>query len=256
MIKEKHPNLNVIGWQHNSFEAYFRNPGRYCWNWDNIFKKYVSKLNHCIVLNEDYSQKYKQYFNIDCDVIYNPRSFVSDNKSKCVNKRFIVCARLTMAKGIDILLKAFKIFAQNDDEWILDIVGDGEMRKELDGLIVELGLTNRVNILGFRKDVRELMIESSIYLLPSRWEGFPMVLTEACEIGLPSIVFDIPAVLPFSSKGTCIVCESFDVTKYANAMMSLATDYELRLSMSNNSIKMAESLAINNIMKKWKTILE
>ena len=251
-------NCKTVGWEHNAYEAYFETPGLYFWHMDQVFGASARKLDHCIVLNHYIAKKYKEAFNVDCDVIYNPRSFASDVKSKLENKTFVGCGRFITQKGFDLLVQSFAQFARWDSEWKLVLVGDGEMRTELESSIRESNLEERIHITGYTNEVRKYLQEASVYVLSSRWEGFPMVLTEAFEMGLPVVAYDITAVEPLVEDGKQgLLAKAFDTKEFAQKMLEITkmSDEELR-EMACNAIEKAESLAIENIIAQWKKLLD
>lgn len=248
-------NILTIGWEHSSYEAYFGTPHKYLWRRDKIFVEAVRNLSYCIVLNEDIVQKYKEHLGVKCKYIYNPRSFESQCKSDLENKQFVACGNFVEAKGFDMLIEAFHVFAKTNKEWNLVIAGDGPERQKLLNLIAEYDLEDRVFLPGYLTDLRPLLLESSVYLLSSRWEGFPMCVTEAFEMGLPMICFDIPAVIPLTKCNEGIVVNSFDKYKFAEAMLELSENIELRKKMALNAIRMADSLSVESIGKKWLELL-
>ena len=65
------------------------------------------------------------------------------------------------------------------------------MRSQLEEQIERYHLKDRVTITGYTKEVKKYLLDASVYLLSSRWEGFPMVLTEAFEMGLPVVSYNI-----------------------------------------------------------------
>ena len=248
----------TIGWEHNAYEAYFETPDLYFWHMDQVFGKAVQKLDHCVVLNHYISRKYKEAFQKDCDVIYNPRSFVSKEKSNLTAKTFVACGRFIRQKGFDLLIESFAEFAKKEKEWKLVLVGDGEMRGQLESAIKEYQLENRVTITGFTNDVKKYLREASVYLLSSRWEGFPMVLTEAFEMGLPVVAYDITAVEPLVTDGKeGFLSEAFDTRDFAEKMLTMTemTSEELR-QMADRAIAKAEELSIERIIVEWKKLLE
>lgn len=246
----------TIGWEHNSYEAYFETPHRYLWKREKIFIKAAQNLTYCIVLNEDIAEKYKKNLKIQCEYIYNPRSFVSVEKSELSNKQFVACGNFVQAKGFDLLIESFNMFSKNNKEWKLVIAGDGLDYKKIKDRVIKYGLQERIILPGYLKDVRSLLLESSVYLLSSRWEGFPMCITEAFEVGLPIICYDIPAVIPLTRNKEGIVIKKFDTKKFSDAMLELSNNAELRKKMAANAIEMAESISIENIAAKWNTLLE
>lgn len=244
----------TIAWEHNSYEAYFKTPHRYLWKKEKIFCDAAKGLTDCIVLNEDIAEKYKNNLGIKCKYIYNPRSFTSTEKTKLINKQFVACGNFVEAKGFDLLIEAFNIFSRVNTEWKLIIAGNGVEYYKIKSLVSEYNLEERVILPGCVNDVKPLLLESSVYLLSSRWEGFPMCVTEAFEVGLPMVCYDIPAVIPLTKNGEGIVIPKYDVNEFAMAMLELADDFELRKKMSDNAKKMAESISVENIAKEWKTL--
>lgn len=247
----------TAGWEHNAYEAYFETPGLYFWHMDLLFQKAVNSLDHCIVLNDYIRQRYKEAFGADCDVIYNPRSFVSAEKSALKNKTFVACGRMIRQKGFDLLIEAFAGFAARDSEWNLVIVGDGEMRGQIEEAVRSYGLSERVVITGFTNEVKRYLLEASVYLLSSRWEGFPMVLTEAFEMGLPTVAFDITAVTPLLTDGEeGLLARPFDTEDFAKRMYEITRLPQKDLEeMAQKAVRKAESLAVERIITAWKELL-
>lgn len=127
----------TVGWQHNSYEAYLENKGKYYWNQDFLFEKYISRLDRYVVLNEHDEEQYRIKKNIDTVTIYNPKSFVSDRKSECLKKRFICVGGLRPAKGFDYVIEAFEEFAKYNSTAINPLITN-----EKEGLIVKRYDTN------------------------------------------------------------------------------------------------------------------
>lgn len=251
-------NCRTVGWEHNAYEAYFKTPGYYFWHTDLLFGESARRLDSCVVLNHYISDRYKEAFDVDCDVIYNPRSFVSEVKSELKNKTFVACGRLTYQKGFDLLIESFAEFAKKNSEWNLVLVGDGEQRSELEEAIRKYALEARVKITGYTTEVRRYLQEASAYLLSSRWEGFPMVLTEAFEMGLPVVAYDITAVQPLVTDGVeGILATSYDTKEFAEKMLEMAAySDEKRACMAKAAIAKADSLAIEKIIGQWKHLLK
>ena len=251
VCKEYSHNFKAIGWEHSSFEAYFREKNFYLYKHEEFFKENAKYLDHVIVLNQDYAKKYKEFLNIDCEVIYNPKSFVNNEKSNLQNKCFVTCGRFDSCKGYDLLIEAFAIFAQSNKEWNIVIAGEGNLQKKLRKRVYELKLEERVAFPGRIEDVRKVLSEASVYLLTSRFEGFPMGVTEAFETGLPVLAFDIPAMLPFKESGAVETVECFDVQKFAYAMLDMACSYEKRCYMGQRALTLARELAPEKIAECW-----
>lgn len=255
-VKKYKISCRTIGWQHSAYDAYFERKHLYLYKHTDDFVENAGHLSKIVVLNEVDSNKYYNNLGIKCEVIYNPKSFTSEKKSDVKNRRFIASGRITPPKRFDRLIEAFNIYSKMESEWELVILGDGPLRGRVERLIKKYNLGARVHMYGFTRDVITPMLKSSIFLLTSDYEGFPMCITEAYELGLPVISFDIPAMEPLSRNGEAIIVDAFDIKKYAKEMYSLAADYGKRLEMQKNAISMAESLRIEVICSKWKRIIE
>ena len=99
--------------------------------------------------------------------------------------------RITQQKHQDLLVKAFKLIANQYPDWIINIWGgsseESKQAKSLQNLIDRLGLSDRIRLCGKTKNIRQKLKESSIFAFPSRWEGFSLALTEAMALGLPAV---------------------------------------------------------------------
>ncbi len=245
----------TIGWQHSVYESYFERRYVYLYKHSAEFKRYAGQLSSVVVLNEGDASRYEKELGIKCDVIYNPRSFTSLKKAALEKKCFITCGRISAPKRYDRLIEAFNIYSKKEPEWELVILGDGPLRGQIEKLIKKYDLGERVQLYGFTKDVIPPMLEASVFLLTSEYEGFPMCITEAYELGLPVIAFDIPAMKPLSRNGEAIIVDAFDIEKYAEEMYKLASDYDQRVKMQEKALTMADSLGIEEIAKKWEELI-
>ncbi|MGC8557339.1 MAG: glycosyltransferase, partial [Fervidicoccus sp.] len=164
----------------------------------------------------------------------------------------IFVGRLERAKGIDILLKAIQILKEKYHRSLrVAIVGDGSLMNDLKELALQYGINEYIDFLGVRKDVLELMRESSILVLPSRWEGFGLVLLEAISVGVPIVatkVGGIPEVIEDGKDG--ILVEPENPEELSNAIIRLLDNKELRSLVSSNAYeKIKEEYSIEKYTK-------
>lgn len=247
----------AVGWEHSSYEGYFASGKGYIRNQERLFAQCVSGLDDCVVLNEDIQSKYKNNLHLDTTVIYNPRSFVSPKKADMEQKCFVTCGRVEAEKGYDDLIKAFHKFRKTNEEWKLLIIGGGSLQKSLEHLTDELGITGSAVITGYVHNVSELLLKGSVFIMTSRWEGFPMTVTEALETGLPVISYDIPAMQPLVSDGVeGRIVPAFDNDALAQTMRELADDPDTRKRMSEAAIRKADSLSAEKITEEWKKLFD
>ena len=93
------------------------------------------------------------------------------------------------------MIKAFHLFAQKNQDWSLDIVGEGPEEEMYKELISQYGLGKRIVLHPFTNHIQEYYSKAQIYVLSSRWEGFGLVLLEAMAHGLPVVSSDLPTSL-------------------------------------------------------------
>ena len=248
--------FKAIAWEHSSYEAYFERKYFYLYNNTQLFADNLRYVDSIVVLNNDYKDKYLRKLGLDSEVIYNPKSFVIDSGSNLNNRTILYCGRIDdNFKGIDLLLDSFEKFCNRNSDWRLLIAGDGPALKKYKKLVEILDCGNRVEFLGSISNVKDVMLDASIFVLPSRFEGFPMSVTEAFECGLPVIAYDIPAMEPFKESGGAVCVPCFDTDVYSNRLLALADDVELRQRIGRNARVFAGQLDIDIIGEKWEDIL-
>lgn len=249
----KEINTYCIGWQLNSYEAYFKNKHKYMWHQNCIFQECVSHLDQYIVLNEDDKEKILKEMEIESKVIFNPTSYESNECSNLNNKEFMAAGHLWEGKGFDLLIRSFAHFCKENDGWKLSIYGVGPDEEKLKLLSKKINVEDKVEFKGNISDTRIAFKEASIFCLSSRWEGMPMIALESIEMGVPIISYDISAIKPIvDDKNNGVIVEKYDVEKYAEAMLLLANDEKLRNEFGRRAKEKAKEFTVESIVKKWK----
>ena len=241
----------LIGWIHNSYEALFGEGSLYIG--PELCKHYefqLAKLDHTIVLCRDDAQKY----HIPTKVIYNPLTLVPGPPSEGTSKKFLAVGRFSrLHKGFDLLIEAFRIFAQDNKEWTLDIVGEGVEDPLYRKYIKEYQLQERIHIHPFTNNIQQYYHEAQAYVLSSRWEGFGLVLVEAMAHGLPIISSNLP-----TSKEIMGDFGLYFVNGDVNGMarqMHVATQLDWN-STSRKAIEIAHRFNLETISRQWQQIIE
>lgn len=247
----------TIGWQHNCFEGYLQVPRVVFWKQECLLQEYLPKLDRYIVLSDYDKRDYKDVLGIDTEVKINPRSFVSEKKCDIHAKRFFMATRFVYAKGLDLMMESFEKFCEKDNEWQLDIIGDGDLMDQIVKDAKKRNIDHRVNFIGYTNEAEKFYLNSSVFLLPSRWEGWPMVIMEAFEFGLPVIAYHMGAMdLIIEDGKTGFLPEAFDTSKFADAMLRLAHDEELRRKMSLNAIEKSKDFDMDKTVEEWNKLFQ
>ena len=138
----------------------------------------------------------------------------------------VFVGRLDRQKGVDVLLKAAGQFLTATPNAALLIAGDGPMRQKVHRCCKADGGARYV---GFVNDVPALLSAADMFVLPSRWEGWPLALGEAMSMGLPAIGADAAGIRDVITHGqTGLLVPAEDAAALASAMGQLAGDRELR----------------------------
>ena len=174
---------------------------------------------------------------------------VKDVRLHNVPKKNLIISvgRLSIEKGPDRLIKAYKIL-KNKKDWKLAFTGGGPMLNELQIIVKELKIENDVLFLGKVDDVDLLYSEARIFVLPSRMEGFPNALCEAMAAGLPCICFDsFPSNEIITDGVDGIILKDGNVEGLAQTIDRLIENKRERKHLGQNAMKIRSKLSINKI---------
>lgn len=255
-IKSKLGNSKIIGWIHNSFEALYSKESTYIG--EELKHHYIYQLKRLdkvvLLCNHDLKQYRKYDKHISPVVIYNPLTLTPGKPSDGHSRRFLAVGRFShLHKGFDILIKAFSIFANNNSEWALDIVGEGVEEPLYRQLIKDMDLGERVKIHPFTDNIQKHYSEAQVYVLSSRWEGFGLVLVEAMSHGLPVVSSNLPTSMEIMDDFG-IYFENGNINDLAKRLEEATMiDWD---KASGKAMEIAKQFDIKNIIGKWVDIIE
>lgn len=189
--------------------------------------------------------------------IYNPTPFEGKHTSDRNEKIFLAVGRLTEQKGFDLLLESWKSVEPVLEEWKLVIVGSGEDERKLRD-IINNNHFKRVELIQNTNNIELWYDKASIYVMSSRYEGFPMVLLEAMAKGLPIISFNCitgPDELIQNLK-TGVLVEDKNILELARAMIGLANDKKRQDEYGEESLKYIKNFHTVTIVNQWEILLK
>lgn len=184
------------------------------------------------------------------NVIPNPVRNFNSNTSVKKEKLIINVGRLNAQKGQKYFIEACSKI--NIPGWKFIVLGEGKLRKILENKIMELSVTNKVELPGAVKNVDDYLLKSSIFVFPSLYEGLPNALIEAMSAGLPCVSFDCetgPRDLINDGQNGFLVPVG-DVDLLVSRIVELINDSELREKFSREAIKTTDKFKIEKISDK------
>ncbi|OBZ09820.1 glycosyl transferase family 1 [Bacillus sp. FJAT-27264] len=141
------------------------------------------------------------------DYIYNPEVRDIYREVLGIKDRYVIghIGRFYEPKNHFFIIDVFKSIHETDSNSVLLLVGDGNLRPEVENKIQELGLQNQVIFTGIRKDIPELLQAMDVFLFPSLYEGLGIVLIEAQAAGLPCVLSEtLPSEVSITELVKCI----------------------------------------------------
>ena len=219
-----------------------------------VWKKNISQFDRFVVLTHEDKASWGGMDNIM--VIPNFIPALPIEKSSCSSKRVIAVGRAEYQKGFDMLITAWKNVAAKFPEWSLDIFGNGE-KKLLEYQISKLGLNTVVKLHPATKNIAIEYVNSSLFVLSSRYEGLPMVLLEAMSYGLPVVAFECPCgpkEIIEDSFGTLV--PNGDINGLANSIVEWISNNEKCIEGGRSARIAIQKYTQDVIMKQWVYLLE
>jgi glycosyltransferase involved in cell wall biosynthesis len=179
----------------------------------------------------------------------------ADEPSGC---RIVAMGRLVPQKGFDLLIQAFAQIAAEHPNWRLHILGNGPQQSELEQLARAGDVTERVSFGGWVAETANFLRQSDLFVLSSRYEGFPNALLEAMACGLPAVSFDCdsgPAeIIRDGIDGLLVDAENVDAL--AEAMERLMSDEELRRRLATRAPEVIERFSVDEFFRRWECVLD
>ncbi len=212
----------------------------------------VLRYDRFVVLTEQDRANWGLLPNIE--VIYNSCDVVSGDVATLHSRRAIAVGRLDYQKGYEYMIDCWAEVVSRYPDWVLDVYGGGELREDLEGLILRRGLCDSVRLCGVSGDIEGEILDSSVYLLSSRSEGLPMVLLESMSLGVPCVSFSCECgprdVISDGEDGYLV--DFGDVGGMADRVCRLIGDFELRRSMGFRAVeKVRGKFSVERVMGSW-----
>jgi len=214
----------------------------------------LKKMDCVVILTHADLENWNELNNVS--VINNPLPFFPQLQSTCASKNVIAVGRYLPQKGFDMLLNAWKLVSDRHPDWTLRIFGEG-MRDVLAAQVNELSIADSCILERPVSNIVEKYLDSSIFVLSSRYEGLPMVILEAMACGLPVVAFSSYGpneVIRDGDDG--ILVENGNVLELAERISFLIDNEDVRKEMGKSARNNIQRLEIANIAEQWRKLFE
>ncbi len=179
-------------------------------------------------------------------------------KDRSMGRVMVAMGRLVPQKGFDILLDAFSLVAERHSDWSLKILGSGPLRDQLEKQAVTLSLAGRVHFTGEVEDPFPVFYASDLFVLSSRFEGFPNALCEAMACGLPVVSFDCPSgpadIIRHGVDG--ILVSPGDVGALAGVLDRLMSDFQERERLAKLAPEVVMRFSVEKVLSLWEQLFD
>lgn len=222
--------------------------------------KIMSKgYNKMVLLTKEdkdtFFQNNNKFIYIHNPVTFEPSNIINYN----LNSNYVIgVGRLNTQKDFISLIKAWNLVQRECPNWKLKIVGEGPERNNLEEEIKRLNLGTSVVLTGYSNNVKKEMLESSIFVLTSLYEGFGLVLLEAMACGLPPVAFACqfgPKDIITDEKNGLLIYNR-DIKSLSEKLIYLIQHLDVRKEMSNQALKRVDDFSINNIINQWMQLFQ
>ncbi|MCL8005995.1 glycosyltransferase family 4 protein [Gelidibacter japonicus] len=250
--------IKIIAQEHNSHLRYMKGRKRIT----DFTKKYLYKRADVITVLTSFDVEFYSNHGANVYVMPNPCSFKSIRENTHIREKTILAVghlNRYHHKGFDNLIKLIAPLLKKHTQWHLKIAGAGdEGLKYLKQLATEHKIVDKIIFTGFIDDISKIMYESSIFILPSRFEGLPMVLLEAMSQGMACISYDCktgPSDIIENEKNGLLI-EDQNLAKMQKGLSDLIINEELRIRLSNEGIKSLDKYDISAITKRYEDLFD
>jgi glycosyltransferase involved in cell wall biosynthesis len=257
------PNVHTIGAEHIHPPQY---PLSYPWKF--LRSKVYGLLNSVTALTSEGKNWIKSNTNAKNVLVipnavtwplpkHEPR--ISPNVFYQPNKQILLAVgRLNSQKGFDWLIEVFSNLANKHPNWDLVILGEGSLRTVLEKQVRESGLEKRIFLPGRVGNLHEWYESADLYVMSSRYEGFPMSLLEAMASGVTVVSFDCETgprdIIRHGIDG--LLVKPDDLVSLASGLDRLMSDEPLRTKFAKRALEIQERFSIVKIADMWEKLFE
>ena len=242
-----------------NYPKYSKN-NRLIWDW--LRRGLYRVADHLVVQTSEIENYFKSYCK-SIKIIHNPVQVTYENLKEKPEiklpsgKRLVAMGSLVPQKGFDLLMPVFANLHKTFNDWSLIILGSGPLETGLKQEAIRLGIEDFVYFPGSVMIPFSVLSRCDLFVLSSRYEGFPNALLEAMACGLPPVSFDCPSgpgeIIKPGVNGFLV--PPGDIKALEGSLSVLIQDEGLRSRFGKEAVKVREQFDIDKIMKQWNKLI-
>ena len=221
-----------------------------------IMNRLAKSFDAFVVLTEGNKNEWPGLKNIH--VIPNPLPFYPEDSSALTEKKVIAVGKYSYQKGFDLLLEGWSKLPEHLRDWQLHLYGKQDNIKQLETQAYASAIKDSVFFNPPDKNIENRFLESSVFVLSSRYEGFGMVIIEAMACGLPAVSFDCPYgpsdIITDGNDGFLV--KNGDTSALAEKLSTIMADASLRSEMGKSAKENVQNFLPENMVKKWDALFK
>ncbi|MFJ6696226.1 glycosyltransferase [Streptomyces sp. NPDC091272] len=242
--------VTVVGMSHESFVT-CRKSSRF-----GRVKQFYADVDRMLTLTREDADLWIRQRMDNVGFMPNPLPFFPEEPSRREAKTVVSIGRLHEEKGVDLLLDAWSQVAPHHPDWKLRVYGAGEEESALHKQSANLGIESSVEWMGRTGDVPGALRESSLFVLSSRGEGFPLAPMEAMATAVPCVAFDVaPGVHEIITDGEDgLLASPGNTRELALQIRKLLADDELRDQMGERARVNIQRYSTDRVVSRWESL--
>lgn len=216
----------------------------------------AKRFDEVVVLNSLEEDLWKRVRKVR--VIHNAVQYYPEEENELKAKNVIYVGRAEYEKAPDRLIDVWRVVAEKHPDWTVSMYCTGAMLDKLKARVRDYGLEQQVRFMPPTKDMLSAYMSSSICVLTSRFEGFPVVLQEAMGCGIPCVSFNCPSgpryIITDQEDGYLV--RNGDIDGFAEKVCLLMEDEALRRRLGRQAKLSMARYGADVIMAQWRELFE
>ena len=256
--------IRNISWVHSDLYNWHSSIG--CFFQEKQEKNAYNKMNKIVFVSNNVEKQFEKLYPdilISKEVILNPiekdliiqyrKDYKHYLKDRCFN--IVSVGRLSSEKCFDRLIRLAKRLKDDYYNFEINIIGEGELRGDLEKLIVKNQVEDKVILVGFVKSPYDIVSKADLFVLPSFTEGYPLVLCEAFCLGLPVVATNVAGSSELIDNDKYGLLTEHDDESIYQAVKRMIDDDFLREYYHKKSLERSEIFNVEDVINKVYTIL-